>query len=274
MSVVAAFTVPSEVVENFLSYSDPYAVSSFAQTCRAYRSSVYGSEDQTFWRGVYLGLPLDDPRYCVDNLGQPQPISCFDWRSEVKTYVRACAVTQSPEKARPGELVTIIKSIIRLASYTPPLDLGTSRNLMWIFKYLAEGELIYSLYKNDKPLDEIGHLTSKLHVMVGVTQRDVDIVGSRAIVYNLDNYIRATKWGPFKDRGKHTNWKVLQAVQYLVVHQVIQGAEDVKGVEDWPPSAPKLQGPKVYPASEGDWASISGLWKSAKFTSAYCWCTD
>ncbi|KAH9891061.1 hypothetical protein C8Q73DRAFT_792494 [Cubamyces lactineus] len=57
--------LPTELIERVLTFSDPRAVSRYAQTCRFARRLVYEPKDHFLWRELYLGRPFDDLRKAV-----------------------------------------------------------------------------------------------------------------------------------------------------------------------------------------------------------------
>ncbi|EJF58412.1 hypothetical protein DICSQDRAFT_128849 [Dichomitus squalens LYAD-421 SS1] len=58
-------SLPPEVLERVLTFSNPRDVSRFAQTCRFARKLVYEPNDQFLWRELYLGRPFDDLRNAI-----------------------------------------------------------------------------------------------------------------------------------------------------------------------------------------------------------------
>ncbi|KAI0761203.1 hypothetical protein BD413DRAFT_486453 [Trametes elegans] len=58
-------SLPAEVIERVLLFSDPRDISRYAQTCSFARKLVYDPEDQFLWRELYLGRPFDDLRKAV-----------------------------------------------------------------------------------------------------------------------------------------------------------------------------------------------------------------
>ncbi|KAI0762746.1 hypothetical protein C8Q74DRAFT_1206311 [Fomes fomentarius] len=58
-------SLPTEVLERVLLFSDPRDVSTYSRTCRFARNLVYSPKDQYLWRELYLGRPYDDLRKAI-----------------------------------------------------------------------------------------------------------------------------------------------------------------------------------------------------------------
>jgi hypothetical protein len=261
MAHLSSFTVPSELVYHALAFADPEDVSAFAQTCRTYRDIVYGPDDQQLWRDLYLAQPLDDPRECINTLGQPQRDRSFNWRAELQNFVAAAKFikTYAYRSRSEHELVQILQTLIGLALSFPPSHRGPSRNHLWLHSQLQDGFFITFI----RSLPEVEHLGLQLHTLIGFTGEDYPRkarVRSRATTYNLAYYRVDTSWGPFRDRdGMTTNWTVLQSIQHLIALHVQESAAELEGEK--PPSIFTLQGPEPAPSEvEGDWIGISGSW--------------
>ncbi|TFK93045.1 hypothetical protein K466DRAFT_479472 [Polyporus arcularius HHB13444] len=101
-------SLPAEVIERILTFSDPRDVSGYAQTCRYARKLVYEAEDQYLWRELYLGRPFDDLRRGIatpkGRIAAPSLSGTFDlsdpkedaqWRPELQRRVRAELIASS-----------------------------------------------------------------------------------------------------------------------------------------------------------------------------------
>lgn len=266
---LSTFLIPSEVVENILMNAGLSDVYAFAQTCRAYRSLVHDTGDQNpMWRELYLGLPLDDPRQCLDSsYRKPTPRDAKEtiiWKKRVDAFIRASALARKPERSldlQTAEMIIVLSFLINLALWLPPSEEGQSQNVLWLREHLSDGNLFASCSLRDHDATE-QVLLAQLHTLVGFVDTDGDKmvrVRSRAMTYDVYHYREATSWGPFIDApGLYTEWKVLQAIHHVIVMHVKE-SDDLD--KELPPSCFTMQGPQ-YPISSvhGDWIGISDLW--------------
>jgi hypothetical protein len=262
MTHFSTFSIPSEVIEGILCHTDPVDVAAFSQTSKAYHDVVYNPDDQKLWRELYLKLPLDDPRECINTLGKSQRGLSVDWKTELQDFVRASQVVMDQTRLREGELITILQTLIRLATHFKSLQDGKSSNLQWITKNLLRGSnfLRYGEQTVLSPGEEA--MMAKLRILAGCTEADYATEAgnkSRAYVYDLGNYSAQTGWGPFRDPfADSTNWRLLRAVHHLISIHV---KEPNELIDEVPPYAMLLQGPEPpMPEFSGDWAGIEGPW--------------
>ncbi|KAI0639024.1 hypothetical protein C8Q77DRAFT_1152037 [Trametes polyzona] len=127
-------SLPVEVIERALIFSDPRDVSRYAQTCRFARKLVYEPKDHFLWRELYLGRPFDDPRRAVPvpkcrlaprvgttTLGEESPLR---WRYELQRRIEAEAIASSGEKADAGALVRAFEAFLAAVDTALPVTDG------------------------------------------------------------------------------------------------------------------------------------------------------
>ncbi|KAI0724184.1 hypothetical protein C8T65DRAFT_824509 [Cerioporus squamosus] len=101
-------SLPAEVIERILTFSDPRDVSRYARTCRHAHRIVYETEDQYLWRELYLGRPFDDLRRAIatpkgriaapslsGTLGTYEPKQEVQWRPELQRRFQAELIASS-----------------------------------------------------------------------------------------------------------------------------------------------------------------------------------
>ena len=272
------FSLPQEIVEEIILYLDPVHVAAVAQCSTYFRSVVYNPEDQALWRALYLEQQFDDPRKCVSLQGYPK--GDIDWKGELQRFVRARTVLHDPSLCRPGERLTILKTLLEIVCYVHPLaeaeaeDFSRiSRNLLWVAAVLRGGAFLDQTQSAEDKSVEEEDLCARLHTHFGLTHVDIRHsarVRSRAYVYDLRNYRWDNEFGPFDDKGC-VNWVHVRAVHHIVSMHLVDLQED----EDFefaifPLSIPFTQ--IVIPEGvnldeEEDWAGVAGLWRVS-----FCFC--
>jgi hypothetical protein len=257
MSHLSSFAFPPEIVLDVLAKAHPIDVSSFAQTCRAYRDVVYGTTDQQLWRDLYLTQPLDDLRECITVLGRPLVGSDadIDWRTELQNFARAERCIKSLNETG---ITQVLETLFRLAITFVPSERGRSQNHIWLHDNLCDGAFIAFA----RVCAGVREPAMRLHTLIGLTKQDYAFAiraRSRAYTYNLAHYTEDTHWGPFKDtHATTTNWLVLQPVHHLICMHV---RESTDLGDEKPPNVFSLQGSALSaPDFDGDWIGISGLW--------------
>ncbi|KAF8625986.1 hypothetical protein AX17_006710 [Amanita inopinata Kibby_2008] len=300
--------LPLELIERVLVHLDPIDVSRLAQTCRLAHSVVYDSGDDTLWRSLYLAQPLDDPRRCVWYNGQPktEPI---DWKAEVQRVVRAWTVVESVAHhrrhgrvgwrgMRDGEYGEVLRTLVDIVSCVTLLRErksieDVSESLLWAAAVLRLGFL------DVDPASAFGvrltreerQLRARLHVMFGVTRRDLRKrarVRSRAYVYDLRRYRWDNDFGPFDETGR-VDWEHVRMLQHVVAMHVLgpvveaeyqaegeeeeeEGGEDRIGAYEYALFGMSMPYTQIVASEEeaearGDWAGVAGLWNVS-----YCFC--
>lgn len=266
--------LPPELIEEILIRCDPVDVAKASMTCKKIFGAVYGSGvdnpengRRAFWRELYLSLPLDDPRKCVNWLGIPRSSpsegeGTIDWEKEVQDVIRTRTVVESIERCRgEEELRRVLRTLIRLVEWVPPSegvgegvagDLAT--NLVWV--PVVVGEFLncvergvasvpdsspsssaftqnrWKLPPSDQWTKPTKQLHAQLHTSYGLTRRDLAKrrrVSSRAWVYDMRNYTPENEYGPLCDgeEGKVVDWEFLEKVHHVLSMQVVW--ENVRG---------------------------------------------
>jgi hypothetical protein len=268
--------LPPEIIEEIVLHLDPVHVASVAQCSRFFRSIVYNPNDQALWRELYLRQQFDDPRTCVSQQGYPK--GAIDWKAELQRFVRATTVLHDPSVCRSEELSAILKTVLEMISYVPPLTAPEnlselSRNLSWVADVLRGGIFFDQTESIEGKSEEEVQLCARLHTHFGPTlldSRRSSRVRSRAFVYDLRNYRWDNDFGPFDERGC-VNWVHVQALHHAVSMHLVDLQED-EGIEFaiFPLSVPLTQ--IVIPEGicldeDGDWAGVAGLWRVS-----FCFC--
>lgn len=271
-------SLPPEIVEEIILYLEPIQVASVAQCSSFFRSIVYNPNDQALWRALYLEQQFDDPRKCVSQQGYPK--GTVDWKGELQRFVRASTVLHDPSLCRPNERLTILKTVLEMISYVPPLRSADnlsniSRNLLWLAAVLRGGAFLdeTASESNGGLSEEAKQLCARLHTHFGLTRADAKRtarVNSRAYVYDLRNYRWDNDFGPLNDRGC-VNWIHMRALHHTVSMHLVDLQED----EDFefaifPLSVPFTQ--IVIPDGvnldeDEDWAGVAGVWRVS-----FCFC--
>ncbi|RPD81629.1 hypothetical protein L226DRAFT_3085 [Lentinus tigrinus ALCF2SS1-7] len=106
-------SLPAEVIERVLTFSDPRDVSRYARTCHYAHKLVYEADDQYLWRELYLGRPFDDLRQAIatpkGRIAAPSPSGIqatnsesdatheqdVEWRPELQRRVQAELIANS-----------------------------------------------------------------------------------------------------------------------------------------------------------------------------------
>jgi hypothetical protein len=269
-------SLPPEIMEEIILYLDPIHVASVAQCSSFFWSIVYNPNDQALWRALYLEQQFDDPRTCVSQQGYPK--GALDWKGELQHFVRARTVLHDPSLCRSGERLIILKTVLEMISYVPPLSVAEniseiSRNLLWVAAVFRGGAFLDQIESDTDTSDEEKQLCARLHTHFGLTHVDARRsarVRSRAYVYDLRNYRWDNEFGPFDEHGC-VNWIHVQALHHAVSMHLVDLQED----EDFefaifPLSIPFTQ--IVIPEGvnldeEEDWAGVAGVWRVS-----FCFC--
>ncbi|KAI6030429.1 hypothetical protein F5J12DRAFT_800318 [Pisolithus orientalis] len=188
--------LPLELLEHILYMLDPLDVSRIAQSNRFFRKI-------RFWRGLYLALPLDDPRDSVTYLGNPRlrtgtsamgsamaieetqidtsnvnPSSSvepsdIDWQGELQRIIRARTVVRNPQLSRKGEWKEVLTTLLELATTLPPVPFAesecASRNVAWVQRLLQDGAFLDIESTMDDQDDQAGHRFEKAGEGSGMT---------------------------------------------------------------------------------------------------------
>ncbi|KAF9442675.1 hypothetical protein P691DRAFT_810247 [Macrolepiota fuliginosa MF-IS2] len=172
IAVIGMMCLPQELMEEILMLCDPVDVARVAMCCRRMYGIVYGDilqvdtsaagergrrERRAFWKALYLAQPLDDPRVCVNWLGDSRVSGAstvegedddgdsVDWQNEVKRIVRARSIVSDVCLCRDEkELREVLETFLGLVEWVPPLrgrdgpGSDLARNLVWVPVVLKE----------------------------------------------------------------------------------------------------------------------------------------
>ncbi|KAJ3512975.1 hypothetical protein NLJ89_g3219 [Agrocybe chaxingu] len=217
---------------------------------------------------------------CLSQNGVKNP-EFMDWKGDLQRIVRAETVVDNLGALRPGELESILQTILQLVCYVRPLislevsddvDDEFSLNLLGVAAKLRHGFLDRLEEREGLTFAE-RQLTARLHTYFGLTKKDTtrqSIIQSRAFVYFLGNYRPESEYGPFLTTGA-VNWEHMQAIHHVVsVHIVELGEDEEFEFAFFPMSLPFTQIviPKgiVFDETE-DWAGVAGDWSVS-----FCFC--
>ncbi|KAJ8520831.1 hypothetical protein ONZ45_g2367 [Pleurotus djamor] len=267
--------LPLEILEDIVSLCDPCDVAAASQTCRVIWDLVYSQKNNYLWRTLYLAIPLDDPRSCVDQLGNLRTEEEVDWKGRLQAVIRARNVLNDPGLLRPGELVVILRTLLELVTLVPPMSLYSlendiSLNLIWTAAYLRkrEGEFLDCPLRPhlDEESEEV-QLKNRLHAYFGMTHEDVKTsarAASRGYVYTMSRYTAANLYGPYMPDGSlRINWVHVQAIHHVVSAHIVELEEDTDfEYAVFPLSMSHIQPvlPNGSLQSPQDWAGVEGEW--------------
>lgn len=140
--------LPLEIVEFILALCDPVDVAAFSQTSSLYRSLVYETEDEHLWRSLYLSQPFDDPRNCVDFLGERR--KNVKWIEELQKIIRARNLLKDTERDDfpPDERCEVLETLWHMASHVVPTNRAFSEeisdNHIWVAATLRGGKFLHA----------------------------------------------------------------------------------------------------------------------------------
>ncbi|KAG1728528.1 uncharacterized protein EDB91DRAFT_1060500 [Suillus paluster] len=260
--------LPLELLEHVMLISDPIDIASAAQACRLFRGLVYpASDDEHFWRALYLAQSFDDPRKAVTYLGNRR--TDVKWREELQRIIRARTVVNDVAVCRPDERCQVLRTLLDMVTNVPPLPFPesepTSHNVLWIQTLLQDGAFL-DLKSHSH---EEQQLRARLHTWFGLTDRDAlatKRVESRAYVYSQRNYRSSNNFGPFlRDGSGIVNWVHMQQLAHVFACALVEKEEEEDpAFEICSMNLAFCQA--VIPPSldlnrETDWAGVEGLWR-------------
>lgn len=271
--------LPPEILEQILLELDPIDVAAVSQTCVILSTIPYSASSDLFWRKLYLELALDDPRECVNAMGDP--ILEFNWKRELQRLIRARAIVNNPVCCRPEERTELWRTLLDIASNTVPLSSVTSDlsyNLVWLGVLLRGGSLLeYSLWELSP---EERQLRAHFHTLFGLTVADFSptrLLETRCTVYTLRYYHQANIFGPFmSDHSGRVNWEHVLAIQHVISMHVVPSqlpeefAREDKFFVGSPMSLPFCNSVMEKGERLGevdDWAGVEGTWRCS-----FCFC--
>lgn len=278
------YDIPLEILEQIILELDPIDMASLAQTCKAYHALLYQSPSQHLWRSMYLSQPLDDPRRCVDPLGNSLVNTEVDWKDLLQRIIRLRTLARNHSLCKSEERELVFRTLRYLICQIPPTpDVPSeelSLNLVWLAALLRGGAFLdIESWPADLPETE-RQLLACIHTHFGISTRDrrrSQLTLSRAFVYAMRHYTWDNEFGPFlMDGSGRVNWVHLQAIHHVMsMHLVPQTfseepEEGQSAFTIFPMSLPFCQ--TFIPQGlvldqEKDWAGVAGVW-----TCAFCFC--
>lgn len=274
----ALLDIPPEILEQVLLELDPIDVAAVSQTCVFFAEMLYSSSSDILWRNLYLTLALDDPRRCLDRLGNPP--GDIKWRRKLQRVIRARTIVRKPELCRKEERCDIWCTVLDLATHTIPLSSSVSDdlsfNLVWLGSLLRGGTLLeHSLWELSQ---EERQLRAQFHTLFGLTavdfkpQRRVD---TRCAVYALRRYNEGNYYGPFLSDGSgRVDWEHMLAVQHVMSMHIVpaQIPEDLHnnfyiGSPLSLPFCNSIIERDLNLDETDDWAGVEGKWQCS-----FCFC--
>ena len=258
--------LPLEVLERVLLMSDPLDVAYTAQTCRHFRGLIYTTDDERFWRALYLSGPFDDPRKAVTYLGSRR--SGINWREELQRIIRARTVVDNVSACRSDERCQVLRTLLDMITNIPPLPFPesepTSRNLLWVQALLQDGKFL----DLESQTHEEEQLRARLHTWFGLTDTDGSAAkraDSRAYVYSQRNYQSSNNFGPYlRDGSGIVNWKHMQKLAHVLACNFAEREEEEDVFEIHSLGLVFCQAvipPGLDLNCESDWAGVEGLWR-------------
>ncbi|KAF7980623.1 hypothetical protein HWV62_37414 [Athelia sp. TMB] len=223
--------IPPEVIELILIFCDPADVAAFAQTARVYRSLIYESVDDHLWRSLYLSQPFDDPRTCINLLGERRKE--VKWKEELHRIIRARNFMQKDKggsECPQGERQEILEALWHMACHPAPTHRAFSEeissNLLWVAAMLRGGKVLHS---SGTTVAE-QQLLAKLHTHFGITPQDMKSSAraiSRAYCYDFRKYNWENNFGPFfPDGSGMVDWVHMQALHHVVSMHILDLGEN------------------------------------------------
>lgn len=284
--MIALLDIPPEILEQILLELDPVDVSAVSQTCVLFSELIYGSSSEPFWKQLYLRMPLDDPRQCIDVLGHSLADKPVAWRTRLQRIIRARTALRDSGTAlaslNTDGRVNILRTLIELAICTIPLsskyDDNLSLNLVWLGSLLMSGKWFEYLHSITDTTEEERQLRDRLHTLYGLTFEDYNPrrrVDTRCAVYALSHYNQNNEYGPFMTDGSgNVDWELMLAVQHVMSMHVVP-----RRLFETVPRNAYIGSPMSLPFSNSviekdlqldnvpDWAGIEGKWECG-----FCFC--
>ncbi|GJJ15605.1 hypothetical protein Clacol_009883 [Clathrus columnatus] len=250
-----------EIIESILLFATPSTVGAFSQTCKTYYSLIYSHQDNHFWRNFFLAQGIyDDPR-----LNFEQKNSMIRWDKLVQNWVAAAKVLLG---RRSITSVDTIRGLLDLVDYSRPGP-ESSLNLLHFEKLIEECDGISTLLSNfiENETDvasERTQLVHRLKVYIGLAAHKTPEarLEARCYIYNLQNYTKATSYGPFlPDKSGRVNWVHLFRAQEILVMNAMDFVNNHQSL--LPCTMHDLQqwGTPDTIKDERDWAGITGKWQ-------------
>ncbi|KAJ7630586.1 hypothetical protein FB45DRAFT_915944 [Roridomyces roridus] len=256
----ALFMLPHELLEFILLFCHPRDIAHFAMTCRSAETLVYGSVDLYFWRQLFLNY-FDDPR-----LQLPHPVDgAFDWKGQLIRRMKAERVVFTG-----GDRQSALETLLSIAGEALPssIVIQRSRNVDWLHHVLSTSAVLDASFAPNE-----ARFGDRLKAYMGLSltpdtednleQLRTTRTHSRCAVYDLRNYHRGNRWGPYMTDGS-INWsRVEQLINVVETNLREQQIEHPSIPFPRPPVGLQAIRPHSAPGdfSGADWAGVEGTWR-------------
>lgn len=270
--------LPPEVATQAVVICDANDVAALSRCCKYLHNLIYSTSDKHVWRSLYLGS-FDDPRLAGKTDVTPVSEFEFDWKRELQRRVQAQNLLCSANRARrasPLEKFQALETLVaHLRSLPPIIGVKTtpSRSVKWFGDVIKGPGALPLLTLDSHPT---AALTPLIHIHDSIGRKDEDAksagnrlsvrTSARAFVYDLRNYSKSNRWGPFlQDGSERVNWTHIDKIMSVMV----MNAEDHFGLSErtamkFPRMNLESIRPLSAPASDDcrshDWAGIEGRW--------------
>lgn len=261
--------IPLEILEQILLFCHPRDVARFSGTCRVGEDLVYRSADLYFWRQLFL-LIFDDPRHALKSI--PTDPTSFDWRGQLIRRMKAerAVFTDTPDRE------SALETLVSIAEEAPPNtgdhtdESPASRNIRWLDNVLRTSHILDNSFSPNEAkfgdrLKAYMGLSLKEETDENMEELRALRTGARCFVYNLRNYHRGNRWGPYLLDGS-VNWSHIEKIINVVETNL---REQHSALIPRPPAG--LQATRAHSApgdfTGPDWAGVEGNHYGAEHTS-------
>lgn len=246
---------------------------------------IYPSEDNYLWREMFLGHPFDDPRKAVILSNSSEiPFDGIDWKSELQRRVKAERVlrTDFADLARAGQGHAVALALSTVIAVVESARQGSNddeaHNIAWAHQVLtgphSHTVLADTSLHSTHPV--VLQHQARLRCYLALSHERAAAAASvqrlqavrsrsRAYVYDLRKYARATLWGPYalRDGALVANWVHLEHIVNVVVLNARATPSEWKDV--WPPwgldATRAYSAPRTLERDPRDWAGVEGRWR-------------
>lgn len=252
-----------------------------ALTSRTVRKLIYHSEDQYFWRELFLSRPFDDLRKAPPPLTTQKPALQPDWKTELQRRVSADAVMRNgitgPRLYR--ALATLVAAVETALPVSDGPGTDESENLKWLDTLLRSA----TFDEESLPLHEqqlLGRLMTYLALTYESSEPGVEETAksrlarnemrrtSRCYVYDLRRYKEDTLWGPFLrgEKGElRANWVHMQHIVNVVAMKLRELPGLALQIYNKPragiSATQAYSAPFAHDRKPHDWAGVAGTWR-------------
>lgn len=261
--------LPTELLQCILTFCRPKDVAAFSQTCWRSRTLIYEGGSQLLWRELFIAFPFDE----LVNLPDQDPISCGDWKGELRARIRAeTLVTLSYEDMRTRDhdsisnaFGTLTRVLLSTPSGVEPKNIGwltSTASRSFVFndydhfpRFLSNTQPVHHLLASSWDLWGLGMSKS------GLRERILD--DARYFVYNLSKYSAKSNWGAFCWSSSEGGVPIFTAnwehIKHCVVILLLHG-EDVESPPYGLRNAIPYSAPDSHLRASDDWAGVEGVW--------------